>query len=150
MFSMKALHDQAVALDRLLELVVLLNADMTESLTQQGLSVPRAHLAWVLHRGGPVTQRALADALGVTPRNVTGLVDGLVASGHVTREAHPSDRRATLVALTPDGTAALEAMAEGHQELAATLFEPMSAPELRAFADGLEQVTERLREAVGS
>lgn len=147
---MKPLHDTGEALDRLLEIVVLLNADMTESLAQQGLSVPRAHLAWVLHRDGPVTQRALADALDVTPRNVTGLVDGLVASGHVTREAHPTDRRATLVALTPDGTAALEAMAEGHQELAATLFETMSAPQLRAFRDGLEHVTQRLREAAGS
>lgn len=137
-------------LDRLLEVVVLLNHDMTESLARQGLSVPRAHLAWVLHHGGPVTQRELADALAVTPRNVTGLVDGLVASGHVTREAHPTDRRATLVVLTAAGTAALEAMAVGHRELATTLFGEMGAAELHGFADGLEHVAARLHEAAGS
>jgi DNA-binding MarR family transcriptional regulator len=36
----------------------------------------------------------------VTPRAVTGLVDALVADGLVTREPHPTDRRATLVTLT--------------------------------------------------
>ncbi len=41
-----------------------------------------------------MTQRALADALQVTPRNVTGLVDALADSGFVERAPHPTDRRA--------------------------------------------------------
>ena len=65
----------AGALDQILELVVLLGEDMTQSLARDGLTVPRAHLVWVLHLRGPATQRALADALKVTPRNVTGLVE---------------------------------------------------------------------------
>ena len=40
-----------------------------------------------MHHNGPTTQRELADALKVTPRNVTGLVAG----GFVTRERHPTD-----------------------------------------------------------
>lgn len=41
--------------------------------------------------------------LGVTPRNVTKLVDALESEGLLERSAHPSDRRVTLVSLTSEG-----------------------------------------------
>ena len=135
-------------LDRLLELVVLLNEDMTQNLGREGLSVPRAHLLWLVHHEGPTTQRALADSLKVSPRNVTGLVDGLVADGFVTREPHPTDRRAILVSLTARGTATLAEMDKSHQELADLLFGDLSARRLGAFAGGLDHVVSRLREAL--
>ena len=138
----------ADALNRLLELVVLLNEDMTRGLARDGLTVPRAHLVWVLHHRGPTTQRALADALKVTPRNVTGLVDGLVGTGFVTREPHPTDRRATLVSLTEHGAATLAEMDRSHQELAELLFGDMSGRQFGAFVSGLDHVSSRLREGL--
>ncbi|HEX6577304.1 MAG TPA: hypothetical protein VF082_02975, partial [Jiangellaceae bacterium] len=51
------------ALDRVLELVVLLNDDMTSSLARDGLTPSRAHVLWELRRRGPSTQRVLADAI---------------------------------------------------------------------------------------
>jgi DNA-binding MarR family transcriptional regulator len=138
----KELHD---TLDRLHELVVLLNGDMTRSLAREGLTVPRAHLLWHLHHHGPCTQRTLADALAVTPRNITGLVDGLVASGHVTREPHPSDRRATLVSLTEQAAATLAEMDAQHKQLAWTLFGDM--PDFPAFTAGLDHVAAAMRRA---
>jgi DNA-binding MarR family transcriptional regulator len=144
------LHDRATeALDRLLELTVLLNDDMTRALAREGLTVARTHLLWVLHQQGPCTQRALADALKVTPRNVTGLVDGLVDDGHVSREPHPTDRRATLVTLTPAGLSLMDGMARGREELAARLFGGLPARRLRGFLDGIDDVTARLHEALG-
>jgi DNA-binding MarR family transcriptional regulator len=142
------IHEFPEALDRLLALVVLLDEDMTQSLARDGLTVPRAHLVWRLHHDGPTTQRALADALKVTPRNVTGLVDGLVADGFVTREPHPSDRRATLVALTERGRGTLAEMDRGHRALAQLLFGDMSSRQFRSFVAGLDHVTSRLREAL--
>ena len=79
---------QTSALDQVLELVYLLDEDMTRALARDGLTKSRAPLVWHLHRRGPSTQKALADALGTTPRNVTGLVDGLAATGFVTRGPH--------------------------------------------------------------
>ena len=145
MYIVNSLHD---ILDRLLELVVLLNEDMTQALAREGLTVPRAHLLWLLHHQGPSTQRALADALKVTPRNVTGLVDGLAASGHVTREPHPRDRRATLVSLTDRAAATLAEMDGQHKQLAELLFGGMGERQRVAFASGLDHVTEQLREAL--
>ena len=46
---------------------------------------------------------AIAGYLNVTPRNVTGLVDGLEAAGLVERVPDPADRRATIVRMTPEG-----------------------------------------------
>jgi DNA-binding MarR family transcriptional regulator len=113
------------ALDRVLELVVLLNDDMTRSLARDRLTVSRAHLLWELRQRGPATQKVLADALEVSPRTITGLIDGLVATGFVTREPHPTDRRATLVSFTEHGARTVEAMVRGHHQLAHLLFAAM-------------------------
>ncbi|WP_298584918.1 MarR family winged helix-turn-helix transcriptional regulator [uncultured Kocuria sp.] len=57
--------------------------------------------------GGPGRLRVkdLADALRIAPRSATEVVDLLEQKGLVERVPDPSDRRATLVALTPRGTA---------------------------------------------
>ena len=72
---------------------------MTHAIEALGLTPSRTHLLWELGHRGPVPQRVLAEALKVTPRAVTGLVDALAADGLVTREPHPTDRRAALVTL---------------------------------------------------
>lgn len=136
------------ALDRLLALVVILGEDMSGALEAQGLTTARTHLLWVVHHGGPSTQRALADALAVSPRNITGLVDGLVASGHVSREPHPVDRRATLVTLTDDGRRLMTSMVEEHRQLAHRLFGELTPRRLEAFVAGVEHVTARLQEGI--
>jgi DNA-binding MarR family transcriptional regulator len=132
-------------LDRVLELALLLNEDATRGVAKVGLTLPRVHLTWLLHHHGPQTQRALAEAVKVTPRNITGLVDGLVDTGFVTREPHPTDRRATLVSLTERGEATMAAMDREHQELAELLF--ADVPDRDAFERGLDHLLGRLRDA---
>ena len=132
-------------MDRLLEVTTLLQADMERALASQGLSLARAHVLWVLHHEGPTTQRAVADALEVSPRNVTGLVDGLVSSGHVTREPHPDDRRATFVTLTPKAARLMARMAEDHANLGKSLFGGFADAELEDFVRALDRVNARLR-----
>lgn len=46
----------------------------------------------------------IAEWLGVTPRNVTALMDALEAQGLVERVADPTDRRAVIARLTPAGS----------------------------------------------
>jgi DNA-binding MarR family transcriptional regulator len=47
--------------------------------------------------------KRLAEALGVTPPNVTGIVDRLVEQGLVTRTENPEDRRIMVLQLTDKG-----------------------------------------------
>ncbi|MFC9913964.1 MarR family winged helix-turn-helix transcriptional regulator [Streptomyces sp. NPDC059862] len=135
----------SLSLDRLFELAEVLGAMMQRGVAEQGLTTARAGLLWALFHGGPTTQRALANRLGVTPRNVTGLLDALAADGLVARDAHPTDRRATLVSLTEKGRSLTAGLRGGRDELAVKLFGDMPDAELDAFRGGLETVIGRLR-----
>jgi DNA-binding MarR family transcriptional regulator len=133
------------ALDRVLELTVLLGRDMTDSLAREGLTDSRAHLLWQLQQRGPCTQRTLAADLHVTPRTITALVDGLVATGFVTREPHPSDRRAALVTFTERGRNTAQALLDGHRRLARQLFADLPPNVFDSFDAGLLHVITQFR-----
>ena len=51
----------------------------------------------------PTGPTELAQRLGVTSAAASGIVDRLVARGHVERQSHPSDRRRTVVVATASG-----------------------------------------------
>ena len=140
----------AGTLDQLLEVVALMERDMDVELSARGLTQARTHVLWVLRDDRPVHQRVLADAVGVTPRTMTGLVDGLEATGFVTRTPDPDDRRAVHVTLTAKGREAAEWLASSHAELATTLFGQMSPARYRCFAAGLTEVRDRLTAAIAA
>ena len=137
-------------LDRILELTVLLGHDMADFLAREGLTESRVHLLWQLAQRGPCTQRTLAADLHVTPRTITALVDGLVATGFVTREPHPSDRRATLVTFTERGHTTAQALLDDHRRLARQLFADMPDDGFDGFDAGLLHVLTRLRGALAA
>ena len=137
------------ALDKVLHLSTLVATDLARFEQESGLTAARIHLLWMLGIVGPSTQQSLATALNVTPRNVTGLVDGLVASGHVKREPHPTDRRATLVTPTEVGRRTIVDLQDSHRDLARKLFGAVPARRLQAFVTTLDETIgtfERLME----
>lgn len=139
--------DHRSALARVLELSILVNEDMDRGLEPLGLSRSRTRLLWELLQG-PRTQRDLAEALGVSPRNITGLVDGLVESGFVTREPHPRDRRATLVTFTRRGSRVMAQMERDHARFADLLFDDLTDRQVNSLVKSLDLVLSRLREAL--
>ncbi|MDN5794751.1 MAG: MarR family transcriptional regulator [Intrasporangium sp.] len=54
---------------------------------------------------GSLPMKLIASRLQVHPTSVTNAVDRLEAAGLVARTAHPDDRRALIVTLTPSGRA---------------------------------------------
>jgi DNA-binding transcriptional ArsR family regulator len=73
----------SVSLDRLVELAELLGAMAQRGVAEHGLTRARAAPLWPLFHAGPMTRRAPAARLGVTPRSVTGLLDALETDGLV-------------------------------------------------------------------
>jgi hypothetical protein len=65
-------------LDKVLHLATLVRSDMARFQRDSGLTTARTHLLWVLGASGPSTQQALAGALDVSARNITGLVESHV------------------------------------------------------------------------
>lgn len=60
-------------------------------------------------RRSALPMRVMGERLQLHPTSVTNIVDRLESDGLVKRLPHPSDRRATLVEITPEGRERLEA-----------------------------------------
>lgn len=61
---------------------------------------------------GPMTMRELAERMSCEPSNATFIVDKLENQGLIERHAHPTDRRAKQLVLTPEGKALREQLLE--------------------------------------
>ena len=103
-----------------------------EGLRRRRLTLPRRRLLMFLHETGPMRSSDLARRIGVTPRAVTALVDGLVHTGYAERRPDPSDRRATLVSLTDSGTAICIDMQQSFDIFAAQLFAGVDSGDIDA------------------
>jgi DNA-binding MarR family transcriptional regulator len=134
--------------DQLLEVSLLLDADMSRSMAALGLTVTRTHLLWEVQLNGPSTQQRLAQAIGVSPRHVTGLVDALESDGFARRLPHPADRRAVLVALTDKGTATMAEMQEQRRRAAGELVADLDDRAVEQLQRSLGTVLTRLRRLV--
>jgi DNA-binding MarR family transcriptional regulator len=106
-------------------------------------SVPRLRLLYELHCNGPRKMADLADSLGVTPRNVTALVDGLEAESLVRRVAHPSDRRVTIVEIT-GGAAEVEQQFRSFREAIERLLSDLSGADRRMLERVLPELAARI------
>jgi DNA-binding MarR family transcriptional regulator len=92
--------------------------------------------------------RALSDALGVSPRTVTGLVDSLEADGWVTRSPHPADRRATIISLTAASELTLTRLTESYAALAHDLLGDVRPADLERCLAVVGQLECRLDSSV--
>lgn len=139
---------EPLLLDRLLQIGELFQRDMARAFDGTGLTTARVHLLWMLQHAGPSTQQALARLCGVTPRNITGLVDALEGSGHVRRTPHPTDRRAVLVELTPAAAATMARMQKEHAELNDTLLAAVAPEDRDTVRRGIDAIVARLETLV--
>src|SRR5699024_9670392 len=82
----------------------------------------------------------LASALGLASPSVTALVDRLVKSGHVRREPHPDDRRATIVVPTKDTDDEVRATLGAMHRRMIDVIDAMDAEQTEAVAGFLERM----------
>jgi DNA-binding MarR family transcriptional regulator len=97
-----------------------------------GTTLPRFDLLAQLERSPDgLTMGELSQRMMVTGGSVTGITDQLEAEGLVARGAHPSDRRAWVVRLTPAGRRLFRRMAATHEGWIAELLAGWSPEELQ-------------------
>lgn len=76
---------------------------VAEAMREAGLR-PDAYAAYsVVFEAGSVTLSELAAELGIPVTTAADQVRTMTERGHVRRKSHPTDRRAALLALTPEG-----------------------------------------------
>ncbi len=113
---------------RLLTCTTLIEGDVRRRLRERfDVTLPRFDLMAQLDKApGGMTLSDLSKRMMVSNGNLTGLVDRLVASGHIVRTVSPTDRRATVISLTDSGRAEFRAMAAEHELWIAGLFDDLT------------------------
>jgi DNA-binding MarR family transcriptional regulator len=114
---------------RLLTCTTLIEGDVRRRLRERfDVTLPRFDLMAQLDKAPDgMTLSDLSKRMMVSNGNLTGLVDRLVASGHIVRTVSPTDRRATVISLTDSGRAEFRTMAAEHELWIADLFGDLTA-----------------------
>lgn len=83
---------------------------------------------------GPLRPGALAELVHADPSTVSRHVASLVQRGLVMRTPDPDDNRAHQLVVTPDGTAAIEALRRAREALLSEVTSGWPAEDVRSFA----------------
>ena len=76
-------------------------------LVQSQVSMSQMHVLWLLQHHGAMPMSRLADLLGVSLSNATGIIDRMEANKLIERVRVPDDRRLVLVQPGPEGRKAV-------------------------------------------
>ena len=105
------------------------------------------YLLRVQASGKAVVPKDISQFLGITSASTTSLIDRLVASGHVRREPHPTDRRSVVVVPTVESDREVRVtLGTMHRQMMAVA-ESLSADEARVVVKFLERMTDALQQA---
>ena len=118
----------------------------SERLVRLGVSMAQMHILFTLRRNGEMTMSGLADVLGVSLSNGTGLIDRLEERGYIERDRVATDRRIVLVRVTAAGELMLEEVDALSDALLRSVLERLPASQLKGVAHAISA----LREAVES
>lgn len=102
------------------------------------------YLLRVQASGQAAVPKDLSRFLGITSASTTSLIDRLVATGHVRREPHPTDRRSVVVVPTVDPDREVRVTLGGMHRRMMRVAETLSAEEARVVIDFLRRMTEAL------
>jgi DNA-binding MarR family transcriptional regulator len=99
-------------------------------------------LATLRRHGPPFRMRVtdLTDAVMLTSSGTTKRLDRLEKAGLIAREPDPNDRRGTLIALTDEGRARIDATTAAHLANERRLLAALTAGDQRALADLLRKL----------
>ncbi len=126
---------------RLLRLTRTVEAQLRDYLRRKHeTTLPRFDVMAALYRKhDTMTMSELSRLLLVSNGNATAVVDRLEREGLVQRSPAPNDRRTVHVSLTPEGAAAFEIMAQGHEARLDALFGGLNAHDLDLLRDILRR-----------
>ena len=103
----------------------------------------QARALGVLSRHGPVRLGTLSEHLRIAPRSATEVADAVEMRGLVERRADPTDRRATLIALTPRGEEVMAAIRAARGAEAEEFFARLDADDRAALARILDALLDQ-------
>ena len=104
------------------------------------LTVAQLKSLFFIDSNGVTNSRSLASALGVTPSNMTGIIDRLAKQGLVSRQENPEDRRMLLLQATDKGKDTLVNLKQSKTSHMSEVLACMGTEELSILAWGLSSL----------
>ncbi|MEV1023123.1 MarR family transcriptional regulator [Streptomyces sp. NPDC050264] len=95
----------AELIDCLFAIRTQVHGELKELARDAGLTDAQTDVLWRLSRAEEMTARRLSDLLQCDASTATSMIDRLEKRGLVRRVPHPTDRRAKVIQLTPEGCA---------------------------------------------
>jgi DNA-binding MarR family transcriptional regulator len=95
-------------------------------------------------RDEPVSAKDLAEHLGITTASTSVLVNRLVASGHLERHPHPTDRRGVLITTTGSSDVEVRATLDGMHARMIVIAESLDPARAEAITEFLDAMAEAL------
>lgn len=132
---------------RLLACCNLLESEVRGRLrVEYGTTLPRFDLMAQLDRAPEgMKMSELSRHMMVTNGNITGITDQLERDGLVERSKVATDRRSSIIKLTPKGQRTFRKMAQSHEQWIQTLLSDMPAGTHHALLDGLAQLKQLIQ-----
>lgn len=118
-----------------------LRAIVVQSLDKHDLTPTEwTFLGAVSHAKNGIRLVELANRLGVKAPLITFMANGLIEQGYIKRVAHPSDRRAKLLVITPQGKAFVTKVETDVNKALQNLLVGLSDADLEAYKHVLETI----------
>jgi DNA-binding MarR family transcriptional regulator len=134
---------------RLLTCTTLIEGEVRSRLRDTfDVTLPRFDLMAQLDKGASgMTLGELSQRMMVSNGNVTGLVERLASQNLIERRPSPTDRRAMLVNLTPEGRKTFRTMARTHEGWIAEIFAGLTRGEIDQLMQLLAKTKAAARKA---
>ena len=113
-------------------------------LSELEISFTQMKVLFVLERVPELALKDLAERLSMSLPAMSRSIDGLVQLGYVGRRESDADRRSRLVALLPEGRAALGRVTEARNAVVAAFAATLPDHERTALRDALLPIAERI------
>jgi DNA-binding MarR family transcriptional regulator len=128
--------------NRVLELQLRLTHHTKDELSDAwlalNLTIPQLKSLFFIKFKKVTNFKTLAEAMGVTASNVTGIIDRLVVQGLVQREENPENRRMLTLRLTRKGDALLNELGEQSSSQFSHTLDTIDIEDLEALSRGLK------------
>jgi len=122
----------------------------SERMHRADLSMTHFHLLSMLERHGSVTMSRIAELLGVSVSNATGLIDRIEERGFVERVRVPSDRRVVHVQLTNRGRQQLHEVELFKEDMINAVLARLDERQLRRVALAMADLRGAVVEAISA
>lgn len=119
-------------------------------LVQSQVSMSQLHVLWLLQHQGAMTMSRLAELLGVSLSNATGIIDRMETNQLIERVRVPDDRRLVLVQPAEAGRKALSETESTKRDAMRSVIRRLSAAERPVVLEALRSLRRALTAEVES